>query len=291
MSINKIDLEQARYRYDNDLKAAFFYMAPSPRPCFNLDLLKELKLFQQATAQQVRSEIHNKGESDIKYTVLASNTPGTYNLGGDLNLFLNLIKDQNRDALLAYAITCIDIAHEMSSSMALPLTTTALVQGSAQGGGFEAALSCNVIIAEKGTQMGFPEVLFNLFPGMGAYTFLRQRVSATIAERIILSGKIYRAEELYELGIVNVLTEPGKGEQGLRDYIKNSNRKSNAQAFIRHTRDHYNPASYKELMDITTMWVDSAMSIGKKEMKTMNRLVRAQDRKIASLVSENKHQA
>ena len=57
----------------------------------------------------------------------------------------------------------------MRSSFNLPFTTISLVQGDALGGGFEAALCGDIIIAEKQARFGFPEVLFNLFPGMGAY--------------------------------------------------------------------------------------------------------------------------
>jgi DSF synthase len=45
--------------------------------------------------------------------------------------------------------------------------TASLVQGRALGSGFECALASDVIVAETGARMGFPEVLFNLFPGMG----------------------------------------------------------------------------------------------------------------------------
>jgi len=283
MPVNLSELEQASYRFDENLNAAFFYMSPNPRPCFNLNLLKELRLFQQTTAQQVRASLLKKEEPSLKYAVMASNTPGIFNLGGDLNLFLEYIRNNDRDALLAYAVACIEIVHQMSISMSLPLTTIALIQGSAQGGGLEAALSCNVIIAEKGTQMGFPEVLFNLFPGMGAYSFLRQRVNTSLTEHIILSGKIYSAEELFEYGVVDILAEPGNGEQELQDYIKHANKRSNAHALIRHTRSLYNPISYKELLDITSMWVDRAMNIGEREIKTMSRLIRAQDRKMSAL--------
>lgn len=276
-------LQQSRYRYDDDLGAAFFFMTPEPRPCFNTTLLRELRLFQQAAARQILLDTQQNGASNLKYTVLASSVPGVFNLGGDLNLFLELIEQQDRDKLLSYAITCIDIAHQMSISLDSQLTTIALVQGSAQGGGLEGALSCNVIIAERGTLLGFPEVLFNLFPGMGAYSFLRQRVNSALAEQIILSGKLYHAEELHEMGIIDILAEPGKGEEALQEYIHQSNKRSNAQALIRHTRNHYNQVSYQELHDITSMWVDCAMNISPRDLKTMGRLIRAQNHKIQKI--------
>jgi len=276
-------LKQSQYDYNEDLGAAFFYMCPQPRPCFNPELLRELRLFQKAAARQIVMDKRLQHEPKLKYTVLASTFPGVFNLGGDLNLFQDIIQKQDRDTLYRYASSCIDIVHQMSISLKSPLTTIALIQGSAQGGGLEAALSCNIIIAERGTLLGFPEVLFNLFPGMGAYSFLRQRVNSVLAEQIILSGKLYRAEELHELGIVDILAEPGKGTTALEDYIHQSNKRSNAQALIRHTRNNYNEASYDELLEITNMWVDSAMNISAKDLKTMGRLVRAQNYKFKQL--------
>ncbi len=49
----------------------------------------------------------------------------------------------------------------------LPFVTVALVEGDALGGGFEAALSCDVIVATPQAKFGFPEVLFHLFPAWG----------------------------------------------------------------------------------------------------------------------------
>ena len=50
----------------------------------------------------------------------------------------------------------------------LPMVTIALVQGDALGGGFECALAHDLIIAERSAKLGLPEVLVNLFPGIGA---------------------------------------------------------------------------------------------------------------------------
>lgn len=282
--------KQSYYTYNKELGAAFFYMQPEPRPCFNTELLSELGLFQRAAADQVLIDTQHGGKSKLKYTVLASSIPGIFSLGGDLNLFLDLIHRQDRESLQAYAVSCIDIAYQMSTSLASPITTIALLEGSAQGGGLEGALSCNVIIAERGTLLGFPEVLFNLFPGMGAYTFLRQRVNSSLAEHIILSGKLYSAEEFHKMGIIDVLAEPEKGHHELKEYIRQANRRSNSQALIRRTRNDYNQVSYKELFDITTMWVDCAMKISERELKTMSRLVRAQDNKINNMAEKNRSQ-
>ena len=277
---------QSRSHIDQELGAAIFTMSPSPRPCFTPQVLDELRLFQQTVAQHVRSSIIQRGKSAVHYTVLASDIPGVYNLGGDLELFVNLIRERNRESLLNYAYTCINAGHQMSMGLDLPITTIALVEGTAQGGGFEAALSCNVVIAEEGVMLGFPEVLFNLFPGMGAYSFLRQRVNTALAERIILSGNQFRAEELYEMGVIEVLAKPGQGKQKLREYILQTNRRPKVNDLIRHTRTEYNRVPYAELQQITELWVDSALDLGAKEIRTMERLVRFQYRKVQNISEE-----
>ena len=269
----------ARVHFDEHLGAALLYMKPEPRPCFTSILLEEMRAFQNEVVRRVRSDLDHGDPSQIRYSVLASDAPGLFSLGGDLNLFANLIQKKDRAALLDYAIKCVRIVHQYSTCLELPLTTISLVQGNAQGGGFEAALSCNVIIAERGTQMGFPEVLFNLFPGMGAYSFLSRRINPALAERLILSGKLYPAEALYEMGVVDYLADPGKGREKLKDYIHESDRRSHSRSLIRLARTKYNRVPYEELLDITELWVDSALQLTERELKTMQRLVRAQNRR------------
>jgi DSF synthase len=56
------------------------------------------------------------------------------------------------------------------------------------------------LIAEESSRMGFPEVLFNLFPGMGAYSFLQRKVGRRVTEELITSGNTYTARQLYDMG-------------------------------------------------------------------------------------------
>src|SRR3546814_13512171 len=86
-----------------------------------------------------------------------------------------------------YALKVVDIVYRNCVALDLPIITAALVQGDALGGGFEGVLSSNLIVAEKGCRFGLPEILFNLFPGMGAYSLLARRISPALAERMIRS--------------------------------------------------------------------------------------------------------
>ncbi|HKJ07962.1 MAG TPA: crotonase/enoyl-CoA hydratase family protein [Gammaproteobacteria bacterium] len=272
---------QAVAEYLTDIGAAILYMKPRPRPCFTMPLLRDIRRFQLHTAQRIRSALDAGRQAPFQYIVLASGLRDTFSLGGDLNLFVELNQSGDRQALSDYAVACIDDAYGFCTNLDLPVTSIALLQGNAQGGGFEAALSCNVIIAERGTFMGFPEVLFNLFPGMGAYPFLARRVGPALAERLIFSGDLYPAEYLHELGVIDLLADKDGADEKLREYIRAAGRRGNALGLFRHMRSTYQRVSYDELYDVTQRWVDAALQLSEGELRTMLRLVRAQDRKMA----------
>ena len=159
------------------------------------------------------------------------------------------------------------------------MITISLVQGDALGGGFEAALSSDVIVAERSAKFGLPEILFGLFPGMGAYSFLSRRIGAVEAERMIFSGKIYAAEELHEVGVVDVLAEDGFGEETILDYVTRTRHRNAAHRAIYQVRRRSSPVTYEELADISEIWVDAALALEESDIKKMLRLSAAQERR------------
>ncbi len=191
---------------------------------------------------------------------------------------LELIRQKDRESLTRYAKACIDAVHPSSVGFGLPITTVSVVQGSALGGGMEAALSTHLMVAERQATMGLPEVLFNLFPGMGAFSFLSRRLGPAAAEDMIMSGRTWNAEELYERGIVDVLAEPGEGLAAARNLVLRRNRYGNTAAALRQVRQRLNPVTYQELLDVTMLWVDAALQLKDRDLKVIERLVRAQDR-------------
>lgn len=259
-------------KYEEELGLAWYFMHGFPRPCFTPELLGEiLHWYGQLEYRQAAGE--------MKYVVMASRVPGVFNLGGDLNLFEQLIAEGNRDGLVRYALACIEPLFKFHTGLGCDMTTISLVQGDALGGGFEAAISGDVLIAEQSAKMGMPEILFNLFPGMGAYSFLSRKVGSAMAEKMILGGKLYSAEELFNMGIVDVLVPDGEGEQAVYDYIKRENRARNGFQALRKVKRYCNPVSYKELKAITMLWVDAALRLTPKDLRTMERLVRRQSAK------------
>lgn len=276
VATGKRHYQQTDVDYDPDRKILWTVMKPMGVPCCNQHMVEEFHhSFRQLQASG--GDILHEGEwHPVHYSIVASRHPTVFNLGGDLALFLTLIRSRNRDALDHYARLCVDTIHMRSANFNAPLITISLVQGDAMGGGFEFALSSDVIIAEQGSRMGLPEVMFNLFPGMGAYSLLSRRVGARLAEEMMMSGNIYQAEDLHRMGVVDILAPRGEGEKAVDEFIRKRGRRFNAIRSIYQCRKHVHPVSHDELMNIANLWVDAVLRLDDADMHIISHLLRSQ---------------
>lgn len=275
-------LEELAISYEADRRIIWKHLDPDGRPSITRNLAEELRWVQRGVAEQFDSLSQDQSPA-VRYVVCASKTPGIFSMGGDLPLFAKLARDQDRDSLLDYAIACIDLVYWNYVNLDRPLITISLVQGDALGGGFEAAISSNVVVAERGVKFGLPEAVFNLFPGMGAYSLIARRIGPLQAEQMILDHRTYTAEELAELGLVDYLAEPGEGVNAVRDYIDKVDRQHAMRRAVYRARRRVNPLSYDELKDIVVMWVDTVLEMSAADLNRMSRLATAQDRRLARL--------
>ena len=270
---------QIEVRLDAEYGILWLYQKPSPRPCFNPTLIAEVRSVQNML-QSYDGKLPYRGRLvPIHYHVLDSKWPGIYSMGGDLDLFRDHVIRRDKDGLLKYARSCIETIYNFIVGFRLPITTIALVRGDALGGGFEVALSSHVVIAEEQVEMGFPEILFNIFPGMGGYHLLCRRLPAIQVEKMMLSGRRYGAVELAEMGIVDRLAERGRGVHAVYDFINENRKHRNGYLAMQDVRQKVNPITYEALMGVCSDWVDATMRITERDLRLMNRLVHAQDRR------------
>ena len=243
------------------------------RPCFRTALMDDMWSFLSSIT--LRESQRKPGA--LRHVVIASDA-NAFNLGGDLELFSQLIRDNNREQLLAYARRCVDGVYHLHASLGGDVRTIALVQGDALGGGMELALACQTIVAEEGVSMGLPEVLFGLFPGMGAHVILSRKLGSAMADRLITSNRTYSAQEMYDLGLVHVLAENGDGVEACRDFIRKSERRHPGLLNARRATRLVNPIELGELKRVVDLWADAALQLSDGDLKVMNRLTRAQER-------------
>lgn len=263
---------QLKTYYDAKNRIIWLLMKATPRPTYTIQLLNEIT----EQIKLVKQEMAETGGEKYDFLVLGSDLDGVFNLGGDLDLFSQYIRDNNKDGLLEYAKLSIDLVYQNLVHFGEDMTSISLIQGDALGGGFEAAISANVVVAERGTKAGLPEVLFNLFPGMGAFSLLSRKIGFAAAEEMIYSGRLYTAEQLYEMGVVDILAEKGEGEIAVYRYVKSKNRAMNSFRSMQQVKDICNQISYEELIKIGDVWANAALQLTEKDLRMMERLVRRQ---------------
>jgi DSF synthase len=259
--------------YRAEEAALWTFMRPNGRPSFTPTMLHDFDAWQRLIVGNF-----GPGQVPLRYLILGSRAPGVFCFGGDLQLFERLIRSRDRDGLARYGYRCVEILHRNMHALDLPVLTIGLVQGAALGGGFEALLSFDYIVAERGATFGLPEVLFGLFPGMGAHAILSRKLGSAMADRLIVSNRTYTAEEMYELGIVHHLAENGEGVAACEDFVRKSERRHPGLVNARKAMKLTSPIGLSELKRIVDLWADAALQLSDGDLKIMNRLTRAQER-------------
>src|SRR5436190_13389992 len=218
--------DQFECTYEKDQLALWSQWNPHGIPSFNSALLHDL----ERGSQLIEGYFSGHDEKrPLDYIVLRSGTPGVFNVGGDLGYFQRLIANHDRARLTEYARAAINVVYRNYLSHNLSgVTTIALLEGDALGGSFECALSCDIVVAEKHVKAGLPEVLFNMFPGMGGMSFLARRVNRKVAEEIVRTGRQYTAIELLGLGIIDAVVDTGEGAFAVKDLMRKRGRQRSA---------------------------------------------------------------
>ncbi|TXH72911.1 MAG: enoyl-CoA hydratase, partial [Lysobacteraceae bacterium] len=90
--------------------------------------------------------------------------------------------------------------------------------------------------------------------------------------------QIYSSEEMHKMGIIDVLVPKGQGEAAVEEIIRKQQRSPHAHLALNAVRNIAQPVGYNELMGITEVWVDTALALGEKSIRTMERIVKAQER-------------
>jgi DSF synthase len=285
----ELELEHLRVELDAEAGLLFARMKHQVRACYTLELMRDMRTLQRHLVDLYAGQA--AAEIPFRYLVWASEAPRAWSLGGDLATFTGMIRTKDEAALRAYAHLAIDILHDNLVSLGLPILTVALIQGDAIGGGFEAMLTDDLVIAEQGTKFGLPEILFNLFPGMGGYSFLKRKLGASMARQILEDGISRTADEVKALGLVDHVCPAGEGEASLRRLVQEQAPRFATLLTLKRVRERADPPAKAELVDIVDLWVDLAMQLGEDELRRMDCLARVQEKKRTTTIPARNRQA
>lgn len=97
-----------------------------------------------------------------------------------------------------------------------PLTTIAAVHGVVFGGGFELALTCDLIIADKTARFAFPELRLGLIPGFGGIPRLKRDVGNAVVRDLLLTGRSFNTSKAQQIGLVSQVVAEGEALRAAR---------------------------------------------------------------------------
>jgi DSF synthase len=243
---------------------------------FSLSLLNDLCELCKSVRDGEGTWLANGALQPINYIVLQSANPEYFSLGGDLAYFRECIESGDKRGLRDYSMSCVDMIYDWASHLGRQTTTISLVKGRALGGGFEAALASDYIIAEEQSEFGFPEILFGLFPCTGGMSLLARRVGVTQAERMMSNGKIYSAKELHAMGVIDEICPEGRGSATVERFMAEHRKHWLARLALQRGRQRLSPLNYEELRTVVNEWVEIAMSLGETDLRVMDMLIKMQ---------------
>ena len=259
-----------RLEWSSDLRLLRVRTCVKPIQCYSLAAMGEM--------QQVLDDI-SANPGLVRHLVMTSDVPKVFNFGGDLALFVMLVRTADIESLKLYGRRCIDMVWWLENAADIGVHTTVLSQGDTLGGGLESIMPFHKIIFERSAQAGFPEVLFNLFPGMGAWDFTIRKAGFAVANEMILSGRLYSAEELLYRRMVDLVVDDGEGEAAIERVLREVDPRHRGTLAALRARRLVAPITLEQLTAVVDQWAESALGLTDRDLRLMERLARAQARK------------
>jgi enoyl-CoA hydratase/carnithine racemase len=155
----------------------------------------------------VLDELSREAHALILYSTLKAG----FCAGADLRELYGWIEEFGQVEVASHAREYLErIHHVMNSLDAAPLTTIGAVHGVTFGGGFELALTCDMIIADKMTRFAFPELRLGLIPGYGGIPRLKRDLGNAVVRDLLLTGRSFNTTKAQQIGLVGQVV--GEGE-------------------------------------------------------------------------------
>jgi len=150
-------------------------------------------------------------ETEARALVISGAGPAGFSAGADLRELWTRMQDLPAAERRAGVRDFLERVHAVFDALdATPLTTIAAVHGVVFGGGFELALTCDLIVAERLARFCFPELRLGLVPGFGGIPRLSRDLGNAVVRDLLLTGRSLGATRARDVGLVSQLAGEGK---------------------------------------------------------------------------------
>jgi enoyl-CoA hydratase/carnithine racemase len=167
----------------------------------------------RATIEELEgfAEALEKGSASAHALIIHSRMKAGFSAGADLRELHSLMEKHPTKEVVAGAREFLGRIHRVMNTIdAAPLTTIAAVHGVCFGGGFELALACDLIIADKMARFCFPELRLGLIPGWGGIPRLKRDLGNAVVRDLLLTGRSLNAARALGVGLVSQVAAEGE---------------------------------------------------------------------------------
>src|ERR1700682_6309816 len=150
-------------------------------------------------------------ETKASALILYSKQSAGFSAGADLRELYTLVQQTNAAAAAKGVREFLERIHAVLNRLDMsPLTTIAAVHGVCFGGGFELALTCDLIIADKMARFCFPELRLGLIPGFGGMPRLKRDMGNGVVRDLLLTGRSINATKALAVGLASEVAAEGE---------------------------------------------------------------------------------
>jgi enoyl-CoA hydratase len=156
--------------------------------------------------------------NDVSHALIVYSTlPSGFCAGADLRELFERSQQMRKEEATHGVRDFLERIHAVLNKLdASPLTTIAAVHGVTFGGGFELALVCDLIIADKMTRFCFPELRLGLIPGFGGIPRLKRDLGNAVVRDLLLTGRSVNATKAQQIGLVSQVVAEGEALRAAR---------------------------------------------------------------------------
>ncbi len=196
--------------------------------------------------EQFATQLLALADDEAHALVIYSTLPSGFSAGADLRELYHRSQQMNRTDAAAGVRNYLERIHRVMNTIdAAPLTTIAAVHGVTFGGGFELALVCDLIIADKMARFCFPELRLGLIPGFGGIPRLKRDLGNGVVRDLLLTGRSFNATKAQAVGLVSQVVAEGEALRVARGTAAQLRKLDHATAVA--AKKFIKPIPYEEL--------------------------------------------
>ena len=152
-----------------------------------------------------------KLSSSAHALIIYSKQPAGFSAGADLRELFERGQKMERSVAMRGVREFLERIHAVMNTIdAAPIPTIAAVHGVTFGGGFELALVCDIIIADRMARFCFPELRLGLIPGFGGIPRLKRDLGNAVVRDLLLTGRSFNVMKAQQVGLVSQIAAEGE---------------------------------------------------------------------------------